>query len=179
MGWFESARLQAASGIFAYFVTFFLIGLWHGQTSVFALFGVLQGLGVSVNKLHQLTMDAWLGRRGYRTLSERGWYRLIARGLTFSYFTLSLFCFWGNWAQIGMVIDALGLSGILLVIATMVLGSGMVLTILDGARLWLTGFAVIHSRYVRTVWTTMLAVSAVTVLMLMATPAPDIVYKAF
>jgi alginate O-acetyltransferase complex protein AlgI len=176
---FDSPRLQAVHGIFAYFVTFFLIGLWHGQTSVFAMFGVLQGLGVSVNKIHQLAMSNWLGRRGYRAVTERTWYRVIARGLTFSYFTLSLFCFWGSWAEIGLVLGVLGVTGVVVVVVTMIVMSGLALAIAEGARGRLEGFAVIHSRYVRTVWTTILAVTAVTVLMLMASPAPDIVYKAF
>jgi alginate O-acetyltransferase complex protein AlgI len=176
---FDSPRLAAVHGVIAYFVTFFLIGLWHGQTSVFAVFGVLQGLGVSINKIHQLAMIAWLGRRGYRAVAERVLYRLIARGLTFSYFTLSLFCFWGNWTQIGMIIHLLGVAGIVIVVAAMIVGTGLVLTALEGVRVRFNGVAAIRSRYVRTVWTTMLAVTAVTVLMLMASPAPDIVYKAF
>jgi alginate O-acetyltransferase complex protein AlgI len=179
MARFDSPRLQAVHGIFAYFVTFFLIGLWHGQTSVFAMFGVLQGLGVSVNKIHQLAMANRLGRVGYRAVAERGWYRVIARGLTFSYFTLSLFCFWGNWAEIGLILDVLGVPGVFAVVVTMIAVSGLVLAIAEGARGWLDRFTVIRSRYVRTVWSTMLAVTAVTVLTLMASPAPDIVYKAF
>ena len=33
--------------IFAFFVTFFLVGLWHGQTAEFLFFGILQGGGVA------------------------------------------------------------------------------------------------------------------------------------
>ena len=32
-------------GVFSFFVTFFLIGLWHGRTSEFVFFGVLTGAG--------------------------------------------------------------------------------------------------------------------------------------
>ncbi len=48
-------------GVFAFFVTFFLIGVWHGQTSVFIFFGVLQGLGVSITKIYQVMMAKWIG----------------------------------------------------------------------------------------------------------------------
>jgi alginate O-acetyltransferase complex protein AlgI len=43
---YPSPALQTCWGVLAVFVTFFLIGVWHGQTLVFVFFGVLQGLGV-------------------------------------------------------------------------------------------------------------------------------------
>ena len=58
MARFPSARAAPFLAVAAFFVTFFLIGLWHGQTSEFAVYGLLLGLGVSVNKLYQLEMGA-------------------------------------------------------------------------------------------------------------------------
>ena len=56
--------------MFAFFVTFFLVGLWHGQTSEFLFFGFLQGGGVAANKLYQV-VDA-----------ENGWAASAYRALT-------------------------------------------------------------------------------------------------
>ena len=53
----------------AFFVTFFLVGLWHGQTLEFLFFGFLQGGGVAANKLYQVVMQERMGRKGYRALA--------------------------------------------------------------------------------------------------------------
>jgi hypothetical protein len=52
------------------------------------------------------------------------------------------------------------------------------------ARLWLLsrqfeGQPLLSSRYIRTVWATVLAVVAITTVMLLNSPAPDIIYKTF
>ncbi len=50
-------------GTAAYFVTFFLVGIWHGQTSEFFFFGFLQGAGVAANKLFQVLAAQRMGRK--------------------------------------------------------------------------------------------------------------------
>ena len=179
MTFFPARPLQEAHGILAFFVTFFLIGLWHGQTPVFALYGVLLGLGVSLNKLHQLAMTKWLGRRGYRSVAETWWYRTVARGITFTWFTLSLFCFWGTWSDIVLVVGNLGWAGSAAFVVTLIALASPVLAAAEALRERLGGLPVLESRYTRTVWTTMLAAIAVSALAIMASPAPDIVYKTF
>src|SRR5258708_37770208 len=87
--WFESYL-----GVLAYFVTFFLVGAWHGQTSMFLFFGVLQGGGVAANKLYQVTMTSGLSRKGYRALAANPTYAAWARGLPFTRFALTMVWFW-------------------------------------------------------------------------------------
>lgn len=176
---FPSPRLQSLHGIVAFFVTFFLIGLWHGQTSVFAAYGVLLGLGVSINKLHQITLTGRLGRKRYRALAARRWYQTVGRGLTFTYFTLSLLCFWGSWPEIFMVLGSLGLAGCIVLVLAMILVAGLALALVEAVRGAVQNQSILGSRYVRTVWTTALATIAIVALTLMASPAPDIVYKTF
>ena len=36
-------KLAPYLAVVAFFITFFLVGLWHGQTSEFLFFGFLQG----------------------------------------------------------------------------------------------------------------------------------------
>jgi alginate O-acetyltransferase complex protein AlgI len=55
-------RVAPYLAVFAFFVTFFLVGLWHGQTSEFLFFGFLQGGGVAANKLYQELMAGKMGR---------------------------------------------------------------------------------------------------------------------
>ena len=77
-------------GVLAYFVTFFLVGAWHGQSTMFLFFGVLQGGGVAMNKLYQIVMTNRLSRKGYRALCNHPVYRTLSRGLTFTWFAFTL-----------------------------------------------------------------------------------------
>jgi alginate O-acetyltransferase complex protein AlgI len=176
---YPSRRWVASQNIGAIFVTFFLIGLWHGQTSVFVCFGVLQGLGVSGNRIYQLAMAAKLGNRRYAALTESAWYRMLSRGLTFTYFTLTLFFFWGSWPDIGMTVRTLGIAGCLAFVVALVGCSSLVLALVEAVRIRASGHTFLTSRYTRTIWVTVLGTMAVAALVLLSTPAPDIVYKTF
>jgi alginate O-acetyltransferase complex protein AlgI len=168
----------------AYFVTFFLVGVWHGQTSVFFFFGFLLGLGVSVTKLYQVLMTRLVGRLRYKEI-ERGWlYNTAARGLTFTWSTFTLLWFWSNWGQLAFVARLLGPGEIALVWIAIFASSAVFLALWEIARLWLLsrqfeGQPLLSSRYIRTVWATVLAVVAITTVMLLNSPAPDIIYKTF
>ncbi len=95
-----SQKLEAYFGVFAYFVTFFLVGAWHGQTAAFLFFGVLQGGGVAANKLYQITMAQMLTRKRYRALAVKPVYIACCRGLTFTWFAFTLLWFWSSWQQL-------------------------------------------------------------------------------
>ena len=87
--------LQPFLGVLCFFVTFFLIGVWHGRTSEFIIFGVLQGGGVAINKLWQM----WLTGPGPQEIQGAGQepiYIAFGRGLTFIWFAFTLFWFWGT-----------------------------------------------------------------------------------
>ncbi|MBW8857324.1 MAG: hypothetical protein JF604_24035, partial [Bradyrhizobium sp.] len=86
---FQSPALLPYLGVFAFFVTFLVMGVWHGTTLVFVIYGLLMGAGASINKVWQLTLQKRLGKKGYKALSERNAYTYFCRGLTFSYFTLA------------------------------------------------------------------------------------------
>jgi len=97
----SSSAAEPFLGVTCFFVTFFLVGLWHGRTSEFFFFGLLQGGGVAINKLWQLGLTHALGRKAYKELANNPFYNAFARGLTFVWFAFTLFWFWGNWQQIG------------------------------------------------------------------------------
>jgi alginate O-acetyltransferase complex protein AlgI len=171
-------------GVFAFFVTFFLVGVWHGQTSVFIFFGVLQGLGVSATKLYQVLMAKWIGKKAYKTLANNAVYNVFARGLTFTWFTFTLLWFWSNWGQLGFIANRLGGPAIVVAWVSIFVGASVLLATWEAVRGWLLSLQwqqepVLLSRYTRTVWDTALVVIAVATVMLLNAPAPDIVYKAF
>lgn len=177
-------RMEQGLGVICLFVTFFLVGAWHGQTSSFLFYGVLQGAGVSCNKLYQLGMAGWLGRKGYRELAGRPLYRAVARGVTFAWFAFTLLWFWADWGQLAGLRAALRPDVLAAMWPALIVGATVVLaawTGLFGAALGLrlSGQSLAHSRYSRVVWNTALLAVSLGVLALLNAPAPPIVYKNF
>lgn len=179
-----SVKLEPWFAVFAYFVTFFLVGAWHGQTAEFLFFGVLQGAGVAGNKLWQIAMQAWLTKKGYRRLAGDPLYAAAARGFTFTYFAFTLLWFWSSWAQIGAFANAEGLGGFALAWFIVFLAATPLLAlytfVLEKARgVRLAGDPLFASRYVRTAAATAMIAITLSATLLLAAPAPDIVYKNF
>jgi len=181
---FSSLTVQPFLGVVCFFVTFFLIGVWHGRTSEFVFFGVLTGAGMAVNKLWQLGMARRLGRKGYKKLVENWVYSALGRGLNFVWFAFTLFWFWSNWKQIGQLHAALSgvqWTGVWLVAWASVT---VALAVWEWLRSWLLSFKtsegpVMSSRYALVVYATALGLAAVVINALLHQPAPAIVYKAF
>ncbi len=170
--------------VFCLFLTFFLVGVWHGQTTEFLVFGLLTGGGVATNQLYQVTMQSMLKPKGYRTLAANGVYKALARGLNFTWFAFTQLWFWSTWTQIADIAHAmgplaLGLSALAIYgVATLVLAA---LAMSRSAILALTwsGAPAVRSRHVRAAQLTALVVITAGVTLLLNAPAPDIVYKAF
>lgn len=181
---YPSAGAERAIAVLAYFVTFFLVGLWHGQTSEFVLFGLLTGGGVAANKLYQLEMSRRLGRARYSKLTKQYGYRALSRGLTFGWFAFTLLWFWTGWTQIAAFAHVLGVTGILqsccLVLAFFTVGLAVwekAASFAGSIRLW--GEPLGQSKYVRAA----LLVEMVAIICFAAiainSPPSQIVYKAF
>lgn len=177
-------RLVRYVSVAGLFVTFFLVGVWHGQTTEFLVFGLLTGGGVAANQLYQVTMQQWLTPKGYRALAAGEFYKACTRGLNFTWFAFTQLWFWSTWTQIAVIARAmgplaLGLSALVIyAIATIALAARemsrpAILAVTRG------GNPVVRSRYVRTAQLTALVVLTTVVTLLLNAPAPDIVYKAF
>jgi alginate O-acetyltransferase complex protein AlgI len=181
---FPARKIEPYLGVFAFFVTFFLVGAWHGQTSMFLFFGLLQGGGVSVNKLYQIAMTKRLGKKRFIALGNNPFYAACMRGLTFTFFAFSLFWFWSTWTEMDSIVVALGWGMVALVWLLVFAAATIALTLLQWAHtgVMALGFAerpLVLSRYTRTAWGTALAVITVLTLVISNSPAPDIVYKTF
>ncbi len=180
----SSLTLQPFLGVFCFFVTFFLIGIWHGRTTEFVVFGLLQGGGVAVNKLWQLGLTRIMGRKGYKALAANPIDIAFGRGMTFSWFAFTLFWFWADWRQIDLVFGALsgvewlGIWTAVWLFATAILASWEWLrAALLSIRI--SGEPLLSSRYARVVYASALGLVAFVVTILLNQPAPGIVYKAF
>lgn len=170
--------------VFCLFVTFFLVGVWHGQTTEFLVFGLLTGGGVAANQLYQVTMQSMLKPRGYRALAANGLYKTCARGLNFTWFAFTQLWFWSTWAQIASIAHTMGPLAISFSILAIYGGATIVLAALEASRSAVVsigrgGVPAVRSRYVRTAQLTALVVITAVVTLMLNAPAPDIVYKAF
>ncbi len=172
---FTSRRVEPWLGVFAYFVAFFVIGVWHGQTSMFIVLGVLLGLGVSLNKWYEIAMTSRLGRAGYRALCVNSFHLVFARGLTFAWFAFSALWFWATWGDLDRLVLLLGVFGTVASLLMLWVGAAIVLTVYTSAAERLS----IASPYLRTAWSTAIAVITLSVTVLLSAPAPHVVYKGF
>lgn len=181
---FSSPATDPFLAVICFFVAFFLVGLWHGRTSEFVMYGVLQGAGVSINKLWQLAMTRALGRKGYRDLNGNIYYVSFSRGLTFSWFAFTLFWFWASWQQIGRCFSAIGIVAWLVVWVAVWLSASLVLGVWERLRAGLlsirtTEGPILTGSHARVVYASALGLTAFVFAILLSQPAPAIVYKGF
>ena len=179
-----SVKLEALLAVVCFFVTFFLLGIWHGRTSEFIVFGVLNGVGVSVNKLWQIELTRKMGRKGYKALAANPIYKAVGRGLNFIWFALVLFWFWADWAQIHTIFTALSLVQWMGVWLTAWIAATAVLSLWEWVRAFLlsrvdSSGPLLDSGWAHVVYCSALGLASVVIVVLLSQPAPGIVYKAF
>jgi D-alanyl-lipoteichoic acid acyltransferase DltB (MBOAT superfamily) len=179
-----SLAIQPFLGVFCFFVTFFLVGIWHGRTSEFVAFGLLQGGGVAMNKLWQLGLTRAMGGKGYKALAKSTIYISVARGLTFSWFAFTLFWFWAGWEELHQIFDALSVPQWLGVWMAIWISATLALEAWEALRSALLSIRtsegpVLTSRYARVVYASGLGLVAVSLNHLLNQPVPAIVYKTF
>ncbi len=117
-------------GAIAFFMTFLTMGIWHGSTAIFVVYGLLLGGGVTANKIWQIRMSRHLGKVRYREICQRAWYGQLSRALTLSYFAVALTCVWIDPVQVSNMASMRGMLCGLITLTT--------LTILLLVVLWLT-----------------------------------------
>jgi alginate O-acetyltransferase complex protein AlgI len=183
LGWmrrYRSARLKQYPAVAAFFVTFFLVGAWHGQTSEFLFFGLLQGGGVAGNRLYQVAMARRLTPAGYGHVCANPMYRAVSRGLTFTWFAFTLLWFWASWPRIGALAAVLGGVGSVVAVVGTICGASLVLAVPDlfGASAERIG-AVLRSRYARTAFASAMILGLAIAALVLNLSSPEIVYKQF
>ena len=88
-------------------VVFLLIGIWHGTGWNYAVFGLLQGLGVITTHYYTIGLKKWLGRDGFKAYNSNPWIRAVAVATTFCFFAATLFFFANSPADIREIVAAL------------------------------------------------------------------------
>lgn len=111
MGRIEAPAAAPYLGVFALFVTFVVLGFWHGSSWEYLLTGALLGVGISINKLYQVEIAKRLGKKPYQALTKRPAYVWAARGLTLAWVSLALTPFWIPAPGIGELVTRAGIGG--------------------------------------------------------------------
>ena len=187
----SSPALIPLLGVVAFFVTFLVMGVWHGTTLVFVVYGLLMGLGASVNKLWQIGAAHSLGKKRYRALTATSVYAAISRGLTFAYFAMALTCLWVTQIRdFATLVGRLGVFGIIvtfmaltlgMAVATLLIGFGA--AIFEKMRVGATLGPVWFSEGWARLWTRNFGLAAriclVLIVISILNKPPEFVYKAF
>ena len=180
----NSSCLEPYFGVAAFFLTFLVMGLWHGTTGIFFFYGLFLGFGVSANKLYQVLMTKRLGKKNHQHLIHFIPYVYGCRGLTFAYFAIAVTCFWVDVNQLRVLAQALGLwgvSGALVLLMTTAAGA---MYLWDHTTKFVDGFGIVERMLPRGFLTRTAWLAAEVVFIFCAGPLLDnsvqeFVYKAF
>ena len=78
-------RWSKSWAYFLLFVALFITGIWHGTTSGFIVFGILNGIGASANRAYGDFLRARLGRAGLERYVHNRLIECLAIIVTFHY----------------------------------------------------------------------------------------------
>lgn len=179
---FDRPGAENYLGPLAFFVTFFVIGIWHGSTIVFAIYGLLLGLGVSANKLYQSIMINRLSRSGYRQLGSNPIYVAAARGLTFTWYAACMLFFWAEAPELRAIGSHVGVAGAIASFAVLFLLSSLALPIVEmviGMSAPDRLRSVWENAYAKSALAGVLAFFCFVAVLATSTSAPQIIYQAF
>jgi D-alanyl-lipoteichoic acid acyltransferase DltB (MBOAT superfamily) len=101
-----TARVNHAIAI-AILIVFLLIGIWHGVGWNYAIFGLIQAIGVAANHYYTIGLKKWLGREGFKAYNENRWIHSVAVASTFCYYAASLLFFANTLDQIKELLQVL------------------------------------------------------------------------
>lgn len=179
----SSKTLEPYLGVVAFFVTFLVMGIWHGPTAIFVVYGCIMGAGVSLNKLWQVVMTKRLGRKGYKALSANPLYEYLCVGMTFGFYVMAITCLWVDLKQFVHILQVLGIVGVLVSFTTLTLAAAVFMAIWETVSKRLRGTRETLSRVLTNPLVNSFALSAQILLIVATTSffhkAPEFVYRAF
>jgi len=180
-------------GAVAFFCTFLVMGIWHGPTRIFVVYGLFLGAGVTATKIWQIEMTKRLGKGGYRRLASNVLYQSICRAAALSYFALSLTCVWidgghrndflsrGGLLAAAGAVAALTLLGAVIDLAVRLIAGGWKASApsIGRERSAEAGLPATGCGFALAAWTAAKICAVGAVLVMFGSAAPEFVYKAF
>ena len=107
---------RANHAIAASIITIFiLLGLWHGLTLNFVLYGLTQGVGVAVVFYWSNYLRRRLGRKPYEEMRNKGWVLATSRVATYLYLALTLILFANSKGDMAAIMHSLRTPGVVAV----------------------------------------------------------------
>ena len=88
-------------------VVFLVIGVWHGASWHYLLFGLSHGVAVVVNHYYTLFLKKRLGRERFKAYQQNPVITAAAVGMTFMYVSASLFLFANNFTAMQRIFSVL------------------------------------------------------------------------
>lgn len=92
----RSPKIAPSMAFLCYFVAFIAAGVWHGSTSNFFIFGLIQGIGAATVKLWDMFIVSKWGRSGQKRYMASVPIRIGAIFLTLTYYSISMLFFYGD-----------------------------------------------------------------------------------
>ena len=114
-GWTKGANYLA---VLAFFVTFLVMGLWHGTSQLWFVYGIFLAAGVSTNKFYQVVAASVLGRAGYGALCANRFYSALSLGMTFAYVSLAFGAFWPDQGKNSLMTGEVDAAGAVIAFST-------------------------------------------------------------
>jgi len=180
---FRQPALVPYLGVAAFFVTFLVMGLWHGTTAIFIVYGLVMGAGASITRLWQLLIVKLVGRERYRELGRNQFYEYLCRGLVCAYYALGITCFWVDLTSAGALWQMVGPSGVLAAFVLLAIGCAVAFFLWDFAVRAVAGtVAVVRSQMRAGMAGSFWAAGNVLVVLLAFSffhKAPEFVYRGF
>jgi len=170
-------------GVIAYFFTFLLMGIWHGSSMTFLIYGLFLGAGVSINKLFDVLMRKYFSKP-YNKFIDHGLSGLLGSAFTWMYFSMALSSFWLDYSDLIGLITKLKIKGFVL---SFLLG-GIICAVVIGlfrlVRKLLLGFppywlSMAGNFYISRAWVTFQLLLVIAFGFYGFGDIPDFVYKAF
>jgi D-alanyl-lipoteichoic acid acyltransferase DltB (MBOAT superfamily) len=84
------SKYVQTSQYFSIFITFFLIGLWHGNSINLVIFGFLQGIGMALSMIYRDICIKKMGKAGFKIYQENKWVTAIERFITLNFMCFSI-----------------------------------------------------------------------------------------
>lgn len=76
------------------FLTFLLVGAWHGTTWSFVICGLVLAIGAVVNETYPKALTKLIGKQGLKRLNNGFAYQCLCFGLTFAFLSVAFIPFW-------------------------------------------------------------------------------------
>jgi alginate O-acetyltransferase complex protein AlgI len=180
---FANHRLANLFAIITFFITFLIMGLWHGASVIWFYYGIFLAFGTSVNKLYQVYMVKYYDRKSFKTIGENFWYKHLSQGMTFAYVAIAFTCFWIDAAQLEQLYGQIGAIGFLIVFISVSVSTGAVFVV-SGIPIFTNAKALLPRNILKSflfenLWLASKLLVIIAFLAIQSTSIPDTVYKAF